>query len=651
MAGPYLTNPLEQINQAWQQGRNMAFQDAAGNALTSTGPEQQAALTQATQLNPTGSLDLQQKNQQVTGQRLVSMARFLVNAPPEQRDAAYQAMKPALGQLGIDPSTLPANYDDTVEKTAQSLVQAYTPYNAIPAAVRTDQYFTQNLDPTDLAHHLRIKAGLDARATADNWQTKEVPDVNGNIHTLVHNARTNQWEVPDFSSIQNGNPDYSAAPSRAPTPAGAGWNTTVAKPDAAQIANSVLDRGGTMDEAGAEVQRQVGPNQVTAIHINPATGRFENLPTPAGATPTRLDAAGNEVTAPAAVPTATAAGPGALPAISPLGVKLAKPDPNEIDKRVKEIAALDEQGVHLTPEQRNEYMLTGKAPDASKPTELTPDQERIANAIAGYQFGTPARFFSDPKNQGVIARALALNPTLNQAQYDQNKKLLTDLASNVPTSAGGGIVAANTAMKHIEALSELSDKLPDHMPVINALQAKIAAAAGHSDLANNLSSWETEVGLAAAEIQKMIKSGVATEGETSKMMQDLSSAKDLGQRRAALASLAEFMNDKVQAQENRRDQVLGDLSPRTSFLNAKSQDIFRDVMSKGQKTVPDLLPPSTSLGMAVRPMAGAAVGSRAAAAPNIPQAAIDHLRQNPALRDAFDQKYGTGSAASVLGGP
>lgn len=304
MAGPYLTNPLEQINQAWQQGRNMAFQDAAGKALTSTGPEQQTALTQATQLNPTGSLDLQQKNQQVTGQRLVSMARFLVNAPPEQRDAAYQAMKPALGQLGIDPSTLPANYDDTVAKTAQSLVQAYTPYNAIPAAVRTDQYFTQNLDPTDLAHHLRIKAGLDARATADNWQTKEVPDANGNIHTLVHNARTNQWEEPDFSSIQNGNPDYSAAPARAPTPAGAGWNTTVAKPDAAQIANSVLDRGGTMDEAAAEVQRQVGPNQVTAIHINPATGRFENLPTPAGATPTRLDAAGNEVTAPAVTPTA-----------------------------------------------------------------------------------------------------------------------------------------------------------------------------------------------------------------------------------------------------------------------------------------------------------------------------------------------------------
>lgn len=41
--------------------------------------------------------------------------------------------------------------------------------------------------------------------------------------------------------------------------------------------------------------------------------------------------------------------------------------------------------------------------------------------------------------------------------------------------------------------------------------------------------------------------------------------------------------------------------------------------------------------------------SAAPAAPSIPQSAVSHLKANPSLREAFDQKYGPGSAAKVLG--
>ena len=99
----------------------------------------------------------------------------------------------------------------------------------------------------------------------------------------------------------------------------------------------------------------------------------------------------------------------------------------------------------------------------------------------------------------------------------------------------------------------------------------------------------------------MIKSGVATEGETKAMLDNLKPNAPKSQRDAALAALAAFMNDKVAEQETKRDQVLGSSSPQTSLLNAASQDKLRTVLQRGGQEIPDLRPPSTTLRAAVTP--------------------------------------------------
>jgi hypothetical protein len=69
--------------------------------------------------------------------------------------------------------------------------------------------------------------------------------------------------------------------------------------------------------------------------------------------------------------------------------------------------------------------------------------------LANYRLPVSARFIQTPKNQRLIARAQMLNPDLNVPQYNAIQKQVADFASNSPTSAGGAITSANTALAHL----------------------------------------------------------------------------------------------------------------------------------------------------------------------------------------------------------
>lgn len=615
MAEPILSNPLSQINAAWQQGRTNAFNTAEGQALTTTGATQQAALNQAAQLDPSGSLDMTKQNQQVNGQKLVNMARLLINAPDSQKDAIYQSMKPTLGQLGIDPSTLPATYDDTVKQTAQSLVTAYTPTNQIPAAVRTDMYRNQGLSDADIQQKRRIQAGLDPRATNPNYTQVEVPDGQGGKILAFYNHKTGKPELPDYSAL-NGTEAAVTGTGWAQAPTALTPAST--SPSGAPIVAPSTPGTTLPNQNDAMLPLIQSANARVAAGEDPDVVQRDLL-----AHKAQVDAQA----AAASAPTSTAATNLSAPTPSTnlgLGRTPAKKDTNEIAKRKENLQQFASAGITLSPDEQKQYLLDGKPPaDLTGPKSLNDDQEKIAQSLANYRLSPGARFFGDAKNQPVIARAMDINTNFDQGQYQQSHKLLNDLASNSPTSIGGGIVSANTALDHLQALSDLSQKLPDHLSSISGAVTDAAGRLSSTTLGDNLKAWDNDAGLMAAEVQKMIKSGVATEGETDRMLAGLSPDAPKSQRDTALAQLASFMNDKVAQQENRRDLVLGDNSPGTSFLNAAAQDKLRTILQRGNAKVPDLLPPSKTLGMGVRPIAAPQQITPASTTPPGIQALLD----------------------------
>jgi hypothetical protein len=241
-----------------------------------------------------------------------------------------------------------------------------------------------------------------------------------------------------------------------------------------------------------------------------------------------------------------------------------------------------------TDEQIKQMVLGPSATTEANAT-LSDGDERMAQALAHYQLPAGARFISTKANRAIVQRALEINPELSTANYDQSHKFLLDLSSSSPTSAGGVITAAKTALNHLSDLADLSDKLPSHWGFVNAGENALSSTFNR-DTADTLKEWNTAKGKVAAEVLKMVKGGQINESESKEMINDLDP--NSPNRNAAIAQLARLMTDKAAAMEDKRDAILGSLSPHTSYLSAQDQEKARHLIGLSKNLqIPDFAPP------------------------------------------------------------
>jgi hypothetical protein len=476
-----------------------------------------------------------------------------------------------------------------------------------PAGVRE----VQQVDPQG---YLALHDKLYPQETA--WQPKDV-NFNGAQGTVLWNAKTGEMRTLD------GQP-FNAAPQQAASqPASGSLDSAVMSVESGGNPFAISPKGavgtmqtmpGTLASPGFGVapardnspgeQARVGQDYLHALTAkygvpgglaayNWGPGNWDKALSASGGDPQKaltlapaetqayvpkvLTRAGGLTSAPA---TQTASG--AIPARLPFGFAPKKPEKlSTVDQRKQDVADMEASGIKVTPSMRNQYLMTGKMPGEDggatpdNPTEgLDPATAALVKKISTYD-ALPASLGRAGNRADLLGRAAMLNPDYNEASAQEAYTFKKDLGRATPASAGGQKMAANTLMHHLATLMRANKGLNDaginsSNPIMNRAAAAVSNQRGQAAVNN----WNQAVHFVSEETAKLVKGGVATEGEVNALLAQLDASKSPEQRNQAVAQLAELAHGRLASLEQQRDDVLGGMASGVPIMSDESRKLY-----------------------------------------------------------------------------
>lgn len=648
MTQPIYADIGASVNNGYNIGRQRLSTQLAGQAINAQGDDRQAAMSQLASVDPNDAMQLggqfQQQAQQAQAaqqtqdatqsKKVNGAANFMLQAiqtkDPNQIQGAWQSVKPYLEQLTgksapdqYDPSMLPGIY-----QAAGQSGGVPTPKTNVLSAGASLTDATGNV-----LYHNDVSAKPQLIQTANGGYVWATPG--GSAAPLTYGGGQ---QAPQGQQAQ-------PQPQQAPPQAGGSQDPM----------NAILAQANQMAQSGtpdAQVQQFIMQQaQHQGIQMGPP-GQGQSQPQPVGTPPPSQagdlpamtvspDASQPAQDEPqAAAQTTPAAGMGTQPGAPVMG-----PQKAVAGGALEQKLALA-RSMGATPEQLKSLVLgnTGQnAPETPPPGDptLTGDaylqtipqgMRGIVKAIANGDQNPPSSSSRSPMAQALLQAVYTYDPSANAGNLSTRTATRKSFTSGKDAQ---NMTALSQLALHLDHLNDQVGSISGSPVLPNGLINTV-----EDRFNGNTTAFDSSANAVAHELRSVFaNANGGTQAELDENLKQLNSSNSTEQKEAAVRNIAQLVHGRFQILQDKYSQGMG-----------KAQDPFN---AKYPGTEP-----------IIARLAGSAQQSQAAAQPQAqpqqaqqpaqpqsqpPPAAVSMLRGNPQLRAAFDEKYGQGASASVLG--